>query len=107
MWLTVGVFFFVGCWVFGQQLALRIVTELPVQNALIGREVSVSSHLHNGQEVSLSVEKLLTRGKLLFNANWTEQEGGRRPVSKGTGRPLADPSQPLTGDRACNRISGR
>src|SRR4029079_3467502 len=30
---------------------------------------------------------------------------GGRPLTKGTGRPLADPSRPLTGARAFNLIS--
>jgi len=71
----------------------------------IGREVSVPSHLLDGQEFTVPLEKLLAHGKLLFNANWTEQEGGGRPLTKGTGRPLSDPSRPLTGARAFNRIS--
>jgi hypothetical protein len=53
----------------------------------------------------MEIPKLLCRGKLLFNANWTEQEGGGRPLTKGTGRPLADSSRPLTGTRSFNRIS--
>jgi hypothetical protein len=71
----------------------------------IGREVSVPVHLQDGQEFTIPLEKLLAHGKLLFNANWTEQEGGGRPLTKGTGRPLSDPSRPLTGARAFNRIS--
>jgi cytochrome c peroxidase len=67
--------------------------------------VSVPFHLQDGQEFTLPLEKLLAHGKLLFNANWTEQEGGGRPLTKGTGRPLSDPSRPLTGTRAFNRIS--
>jgi hypothetical protein len=71
----------------------------------IGREISVAAHLQNGQEFLMPLDGLLAHGKLLFAANWTEQEGGGRPLTKGTGRPLADPSQPLTGLRAFNRIS--
>src|SRR5439155_23057742 len=72
----------------------------------IGREVSVPIHLRDGQEFALPLEKLLAHGQLLFKANWTEQEGGGRPLTKGTGRPLADASQPLIGERAFNRVSG-
>jgi cytochrome c peroxidase len=72
----------------------------------IGREVSVPHHLKDGDELSLSLPALLSHGKLLFEANWTEDEGGGRPLTKGTGRPLADPSRPLKGARAFNRISG-
>ncbi len=71
----------------------------------IGRELSVPVHLRDGQEYSLSVPELLAHGARLFNAVWTEQEGGGRPLTKGTGRPLADPSRPLTGARAFNRLS--
>src|SRR6185437_3087077 len=71
----------------------------------IGQEVSVPVHLQDGQEFTLPLEKLLAHGRELFNANWTEQEGGGRPLTKGTGRPLSDPSRPLTGSRAFNRIS--
>ena len=71
----------------------------------IGREVAVPVHLQDGQEFSLPLDRLLAHGQLLFNANWTEQEGGGRPFTKGTGRPVSDPSRPLTGRRAFNRIS--
>src|SRR5262245_26928348 len=71
----------------------------------VGREVAIPVHLKDGQEFSIPLEALLAHGKLLFSANWTEQEGGGRPLTKGTGRPLSDPSQPLTGMRAFNRIS--
>jgi len=78
---------------------------LQASQSSVGREVSVPVHLKDGQEFSLPLEALLAHGKLLFSANWTEQEGGGRPLTKGTGRPLSDPSQPLTGMRAFNRIS--
>ncbi len=71
----------------------------------IGVEVAVPVHLKDGEEFTSPLEKLLGHGKLLFEANWTEQEGGGRPLTKGTGRPLADLSRPLTGPRAFNRIS--
>ena len=72
----------------------------------LGLEVSISHHLRDGEEYSLSVPALLAHGKLLFEANWTNQEGGGRPFTKGTGRPLADPTQPLVDLRAFNRVSG-
>jgi hypothetical protein len=71
----------------------------------IGREVAVAAHLQDGQEFSMPLEGLLAHGRMLFAANWTDQDGGGRPLTKGTGRPLADPSQPLTGLRAFNRLS--
>ena len=75
-------------------------------SSAIGREVSVPTHLQDGQEFTLPIQALLSSGKILFNANWTDQEGGGRPQTKGTGRPLSDPSQPLTGRQSFNRISG-
>jgi Di-haem oxidoreductase, putative peroxidase len=71
----------------------------------LGREVSVPRHLADGEEYTTPLKDLLAHGRLLFEANWTDQEGGGRPLTKGTGRPLADPGRPLTGARAFNRIS--
>ena len=71
----------------------------------IGREVAVARHLEDGQEFSIPLAELLAHGRLLFSASWTEQEGGGRPMTKGTGRPLSDPARPLTGARAFNRVS--
>jgi hypothetical protein len=70
-----------------------------------GREVSVPSHLAAGADSQLSILELIEHGKLLFGAVWTDQEGGGRPLTKGTGKPLADPSDPLTFPRNFNRIS--
>lgn len=53
----------------------------------------------------MPLERLLAHGSLLFNANWTAQEGGGRPLTKGTGSPLSDSSRPLEGLRAFNRVS--
>lgn len=75
------------------------------QRAAIGVEVAVPVHLRDGEELSMPLEQLLAHGRLLFEANWTDQEGVGRPLTKGTGRPLTDPSQPLVGSRAFNRIS--
>src|ERR1017187_598686 len=72
----------------------------------IGRELGLTRHLVDGEEFRLPTSQGLSHGQLIFNANWTDQEGGGRPLTKGTGRPLSDPSQPLTGRQAFNRISG-
>jgi hypothetical protein len=72
----------------------------------IGREVSVPHHLANGDEYTLPLADLIEHGKRLFMANWTIQEGAGRPLTKGTGRELADPSRPLVFPRNFNRISG-
>jgi cytochrome c peroxidase len=77
----------------------------PQEKPVIGREVAIPKHLKDGEENRLPIGKLLAHGKALFDANWTDQEGGGRPLSKGTGRPLSDPAQPLVGARAFNRIS--
>jgi hypothetical protein len=70
-----------------------------------GREVSVPHHLAAGADSQLSILELIAHGKLLFGAVWTDQEGGGRPLTKGTGKPLADPHDPLTFPRNFNRIS--
>src|SRR4029077_4390494 len=81
-------------------------SNVDVRRSEIGREVSVPVHLQDGQEFSIPLERLLAHGQLLFNANWTEQEGGGRPLTKGTGPPLSDPSRPLSGRQGFNRMSG-
>jgi len=71
----------------------------------IGREVAVARHLADDEEFRIPIVELLALGQRIFAANWTEQEGGGRPLSKGTGKQLTDPSMPLAGKRAFNRIS--
>ena len=72
----------------------------------IGAELAIPVHLADGEEFLLPPLELIEFGKKLFMANWTEQDGGGRPLMKGTGKELSDPSAPLTGIRAFNRISG-
>ncbi|MFY9559975.1 MAG: di-heme oxidoredictase family protein [Terriglobales bacterium] len=72
----------------------------------IGREVAIPRHLHDGAEFQISLKNLIAFGNKLFTAMWTIQEGAGRPLSKGTGAPLADPSDPLAFPRNFNRISG-
>jgi len=67
--------------------------------------VAVSKHLADDEEFRLSISEILKHGQLLFIANWTEQEGGGRPLTKGNGKALSDPFQPLVGDRSFNRLS--
>lgn len=71
----------------------------------IGREVSIPRHLRDGDETRLPGRFLFEHGRALFAANWTGQEGGGRPLTKGNGRPLADPSAPLLFPRNFNRVS--
>ena len=73
--------------------------------AQIGAEVAVPEHLADGEEFVLSTSELFAHGALLFDAVWTDQEGGGRPLTKGTGGPLADPFDPLLFPRNFNRLS--
>jgi hypothetical protein len=72
----------------------------------VGREVAIPVHLQNGEEYTLSTRNLIEFGKKLFTARWTSQEGAGRPLTKGTGNPVADPLAPLVFPRNFNRISG-
>ncbi len=72
----------------------------------IGDERAVPRHLKAGEEFAMPVTDLIDYGRKLFTANWTDQDGAGRPLSKGDGRPLTDPSRRLTGLSAFNRISG-
>lgn len=71
----------------------------------IGQEVAVAQHLEEGEEFDLNVKKLFAHGGLLFNAVWTVQEGGGRPLTKGTGGPLTTPGLELSFPHNFNRIS--
>lgn len=72
----------------------------------IGSEVAIPKHLHDGEVFTTPLPNLLSYGSALFKANWTIQEGQGRPLLKGTGRGLADPSSPLVFPRNMNRFSG-
>jgi len=76
-----------------------------VRAAEVGREVSVPQHLQDGEEFAVSLRHLLGHGQRLFAAAWTSQEGGGRPLTKGTGAPLSDPTAPLVFPRNFNRVS--
>jgi len=58
----------------------------------IGREVAIPAHLQNGEEFDVPLGQLIEYGKRLFTAKFTVQEGAGRPMSKGTGAGLSDPS---------------
>jgi cytochrome c peroxidase len=77
-----------------------VLTQAP-----IGREVAIAKHLADGEEFSTPLHDLLAHGKRLFTAVWTIEEGGGRPLTKGTGNPLSDPSSRLDFPRNFNRIS--
>jgi hypothetical protein len=89
---------------FGFALGLRAEQGQTLRSP-IGREVAVVRHLQDDEEFRIPLAELVEHGRLLFAANWTDQEGGGRPLMKGTGKELTDPSRPLTGPRAFNRIS--
>ena len=72
----------------------------------IGREKGVPVHPQDGQEQQMSLRALIAFGESLFVARFTSQDGLGRPLSKGTGAPLSDPSSPLVFPRNENRISG-
>ena len=72
----------------------------------IGREVAVPVHLQDGEEFTTSLRNLIEYGSQLFNAKFTIQEGAGRPLSKGTGAAISDPSSPLVFPRNFDRISG-
>jgi hypothetical protein len=86
-------------------LAFAVGSSAPYLFAQIGREVAVPLHLQDGEEFTTPLNKLLAFGESLFTANWTIQEGGGRPLTKGTGAALSDPSSPLIFPRNFNRIS--
>jgi hypothetical protein len=73
---------------------------------VIGQELAVARHLRAGEEFTLPISALVEHGKALFSASWTDQDGGGRPLTNGTGGLLSDPARRLDGQRAFNRISG-
>lgn len=72
----------------------------------IGQERAIPHHLQDDEEFATPLKDLLAYGRKLFMANWTDQDGGGRPLMKGNGTALSDPSKPLSGSRAFNRLSG-
>lgn len=72
----------------------------------MGRQVAIPRHLQDGEEYQVTLHNLLSYGERLFTAHFTVEEGAGRPLTKGTGDPLADPAHPLVFPRNANRISG-
>src|ERR1700749_2479681 len=72
----------------------------------IGQERAIPHHLQDDDEFTTPLKDLLAYGRKLFIANWTDQDGGGRPLTKGNGIAFSDPSKPLSGSRAFNRLSG-
>jgi len=81
------------------------VSDISSAQTQIGSEKSVTRHLADGEEYSLSTRSLISHGELIFKANWTSQEGGGRPLTKGTGSRLSDLNDPLIFPRNMNRVS--
>jgi hypothetical protein len=71
----------------------------------LGDERAIPRHLQDDEEFKMPVKDLLDYGKKIFMANWTVQDGGGRPLTKGDGTALSDPKQPLVGSRSFNRVS--
>jgi hypothetical protein len=71
----------------------------------VGREVAIPKHLQDGEEFTTPVDRLIQFGAQLFDAKFTIQEGAGRPLSKGTGAPVSDPTSPLVFPRNFDRIS--
>ncbi len=74
--------------------------------AQLGSERALDHQLADDEEFRISLESLLHHGQKVFCANWTSEDGAGRPLTKGNGRGLSDPSKPLTGNRSFNRLSG-
>lgn len=74
-------------------------------SAQIGEERAIPAHLSDVDLATLTTKQLLGRGRALFQANWTAQEGAGRPATKGNGNALSDPADPLVFPRSMNRIS--
>lgn len=75
------------------------------RNPQIGREVAIPAHLQDGDEFNIPLAQLIDYGRQLFNAKFTVQEGAGRPMSKGTGAAISDPSSPLLFPRNFDRVS--
>ena len=73
----------------------------------IGAEFSSYQRTADGDEYRLPLHELLRRGEAAFVAQWTGQQGGGRPLTTGTGTPLANPLAPLEFPRNFNRISAQ
>ena len=86
---------------------LCVVLASPAWPDPIGVEDSGYERLEDGEEYALHLHELLRRGRLAFEAQWTPAEGGGRPLSTGTGAPLADSGRPLAFPHNFNRVSAR
>ena len=81
-----------------------ILASYAIAAGKIGQEVAIPVHLQDG--LQMTPAQLAAFGKKLFTAMWTSQEGAGRPMTKGTGNPISDPTSPLIFPRNFNRVSG-
>ncbi len=72
-----------------------------------GEERSAYVRTQDADAPLLTIADWLRRGESVFSAQWTPVEGAGRPMSTGTGAPLADGSRPLTFPHNFNRVSAR
>lgn len=89
----------------GGALSLTLFLAVGALGQEFGKEVAVAKHLADGEEYAASIQTLNAHGQLLFQANWTDQEGGGRPLTKGNGNPVKDGADPLVFPRNFNRVS--
>jgi mono/diheme cytochrome c family protein len=92
--------------VFGALVLLCVAVSGQGTRQRIGQELAIVHHLKDVDVSRVSIPALVDIGRTLFAANWTEEDGGGRPFSRGTGEPIADRAHPLRGSRAFNRVSG-
>jgi hypothetical protein len=95
-----------GCVAVSAMLTLTVSLSARQYSSRIGSERAVATHLTNGAEYRMTAAELIAFGKQLFTANWTEEDGAGRPLTRGNGKPLGDPSLRLSGLRTFNRVSG-
>src|SRR5215470_9845285 len=95
------------CWIWVVVLSCFVTIAAWGQSSSsqVGREVAIPVHLQDGEEFTTPIAQLIQFEAKLFNAKFTVQEGAGRPLSKGTGAPLSDPSSPLVFPRNFDRIS--
>ncbi len=102
--IVLSVFLFSSIFFVTVTLASETATQ-PIPTSSIGKELAVMRHLKDGNEFNMSMHELIKHGRKLFRANWTIEEGGGRPLTKGIGDPLSDSSSPLFFPRNFNRLS--
>jgi cytochrome c peroxidase len=89
-----------------QENAVRTEQRDALILAQLGQEKARPQQLPDGAEYVLPLAAVLQHGQTIFSARWTIQDGAGRPLSKGTGAPLSDPSRPLVFPNNFNQISG-